>query len=69
MHEHTTAASYAVSGFTIWAGTIDWNTVSMVGGLILGVLTFALNAWYKHKNRQDYLKALARGVVLHAPKD
>ena len=40
--------TYGASVFTIIAG-LTINEWVAIGGLILGLATFALNWWYKHK--------------------
>lgn len=67
--DKTAASAYSASGFVMYLGTLDWNTICMVGGLILGVLTFAVNWYYKRQNSLTYRNALNKGVKLDEPKE
>ncbi len=69
MHEKTSAAAYGASSFVAGLGMLDWNTICMVGGLVLGILTFAVNWYYKRENAKVYRDALMKGVHVHGPKD
>ena len=44
----STPATYVASAVTVWAG-LTLNEWLAVSGIILGVLTFAVNWYYKHK--------------------
>lgn len=67
--DKTASTAYASSGLLVYLGTLDWNTICMVGGLIIGILTFTVNWYYKRENSRVYREALARGVPLNEPKD
>lgn len=69
LSDKTATTAYASSGLIVYLGTLDWNTICMVGGLILGILTFAVNWYYKRENSQAYREALTRGVKLDEPKE
>lgn len=69
LSDKTASAAYVSSGAIVWLGTLDWNTITLVGGLILGILTFAVNWYYKRENSQAYREALTRGVRLDEPKE
>lgn len=69
MQDKTAPAAYATSGFVMYLGTLDWNTITMVGGLVLGILTFGVNWYYKGKNARTYERALMKGVQLDEPKE
>lgn len=69
MHEKTSAMSYWVSGGVVWLGSLDWNKVSMIGGLLLGIATFAVNWYYKRQNSLAYLKSIHSGVAADEPKE
>lgn len=45
----STPATYAASAFTVIAG-LTINEWVAIGGLTLGLLTFAVNWYYKHKH-------------------
>lgn len=51
-------ATYCASGglvcngvltFYEWAHRLDWNFIGLVSGVLLGIATFAVNAYYKRK--------------------
>lgn len=69
LSDKTAAASYASSGFAMYLGTLDWNLICMVGGLILGILTFGVNWYYKRLNARVYRDAVQKGVILREPKE
>ena len=69
MSDKTAASAYSASGLVMYLGTLDWNTICMVGGLVLGILTFAVNWYYKRQNSRVYRDALLKGVKLNEPKD
>lgn len=65
----TTPAAYTASAVTGLFGVVDWNTVATIGGLVLAILTFAINWYYKRKNSRAYAEAIKQGVSLNEPKD
>lgn len=69
MYEKTGAASYGASGVIVWMSALDWNTIALAGGLILGIATFAVNWWYKRQNSLAYRKAIDKGVNVNGPSD
>lgn len=69
MQDKTAPAAYATSGFVMYLGTLDWNTITMIGGLILGILTFGVNWYYKRQNSHAYQNAILKGVQLNEPKE
>jgi hypothetical protein len=69
MHDKTSALSYTSGGLLVTIGSMDWNTICMVGGLILGILTFAVNWYYKRENSRAYRTAIMKGVQLNEPKE
>ncbi|WP_439126924.1 class II holin family protein [Rosenbergiella epipactidis] len=69
-------ASYCASGGLICWGSlmdqihhIDWQTISVVGGLIIGVITFLTNFYYKRRQTRAYESALSRGYVTPPPQE
>lgn len=69
MLEKTGAASYSASAVVVLGSAWDWNTIALVGGLVLGIATFAVNWWYKRQNSLAYRKAVSKGVNLNEPSD
>lgn len=69
MQDKTAPVAYATSGFVMYLGTLDWNTITMIGGLILGILTFGVNWYYKQANSRAYQNAILRGAPLNEPKE
>ena len=49
--EIATAASYSASGVAVFMGlTVDeWGVLGVVVGIVLGLVTFAFNIWFKLK--------------------
>ena len=54
------AVSYSTSAVTTFFGTLTANELAALGGLTLGVLTFIVNWYYRHKH---YQLAKARAEV------
>lgn len=69
MYEKTGAASYSASAVVVWMSAWDWNTIALVGGLVLGIATFAVNWWYKRQNSLAYRRAIEKGVDVRGPTD
>lgn len=69
MSDKTAASAYSTSGLVMYLGTLDWNTICMVGGLVLGILTFAVNWYYKRENSKVYRDAMQKGTKLNEPKE
>jgi hypothetical protein len=69
MSDKTAASAYSTSGLVMYLGTLDWNTICMVGGLVLGILTFAVNWYYKRENSKVYRDAMQKGMKLNEPKE
>lgn len=69
MGDKTSATAYLSSGLTLWLGAVDWNTVCMVGGLVIGICTFAVNWYYKRENSRIYRESVQTGVHKNAPKE
>ncbi|HEI8864635.1 TPA: lysis protein [Serratia odorifera] len=51
-----TAVRYCISGgLTCWGGIARWlrdldgNLIAVVGGFVIGVATFAVNVYFKHR--------------------
>lgn len=65
----TTPAAYTASAVTGLFGMVDWNTVATIGGLVLAILTFAVNWYYKRKNSKAFEAAILKGGPVHEPKD
>lgn len=68
MHEKTSAASYSFAAVILWLGQVDWSTLSMIIGIILGIGTFIINWYYKRKNTRIYEEAVKRGYF-NEPKE
>lgn len=47
----STPATYAASAFTVIAG-LELNEWLAVSGIILGIMTFAVNWYYNHKRME-----------------
>ncbi len=69
MDDKTSVIAYLSSALTLWLGTVDWNTVFMIGGFLIGLSTFGVNWYYKHKNTRLYQESIQTGVKAHAPKE
>lgn len=69
MGDKHSAAAYLSSGLTLWLGAVDWNTVCMVGGFIIGLATFAVNWYYKRENSRIYRESVQSGDQANAPKE
>ncbi|WP_408641533.1 class II holin family protein [Shimwellia pseudoproteus] len=70
------AVGYCTSGSLIcwgsvakWMHELDWNLVAVVGGFIIGLLTFVVNFYFKRRQTRAYEDALARGYVTPPPQD
>jgi len=46
----TTAISYITSGGTVAIAAFTVNEIVTISGLVLGVLTFSVNFYYRHKH-------------------
>ena len=64
------AVGYCTSGSLIcwggiagWIHDLDWNLVAVIGGFIIGLLTFVVNFYFKRRQTRAYEAALARGYV------
>lgn len=68
MGEKSASVSYGTAAFLLWLGQLDWSTISMVLGCILGIATFFVNLYYKRKNSKIYETAVKRGY-LDEPQD
>ncbi len=69
------SASYCVSGGLIcgggilqWLQDLNWNTIAVIGGLVIGVITCLTNLYYKSRQTRAYESALKRGVIT-PPRD
>lgn len=69
MGDKTSTTAYLSSALTLWLGAVDWNTVCMVGGLVIGIATFAVNWYYKRENSRIYRESVQTGVQADAPKE
>lgn len=69
MGDKSSVMAYVSSAFTLWLGAIDWNTVCMIGGLVIGIATFGVNWYYKNKNTRLYHESIKAGVRANAPKE
>lgn len=70
------AVGYCTSGSLIcwgsiaeWMHDLDWNFIAVVGGFIIGLLTFLVNFYFKRRQTRAYEAALARGYVTPPPQD
>lgn len=64
------ATSYCVSGALVcggsvyqWVQNLDWNTVAVISGIVIGIATFIVNAWYKRQMLKVYKGAVERGIL------
>ncbi|MBU9823174.1 class II holin family protein [Rahnella sp. BCC 1045] len=69
-------ASYCVSGTLVcggsvsqWLSAIDWNTVAVIGGLMVGVATYLTNIYFKRRQTKAYEAALNRGYITPPPQE
>jgi len=67
--DKSSVAAYVSSAFTLWLGAVDWNTICMIGGLVIGLATFGVNWYYKNKNTRLYQESIKAGVRANAPKE
>ncbi|AFJ47282.1 hypothetical protein EBL_c21910 [Shimwellia blattae DSM 4481 = NBRC 105725] len=70
------AVGYCTSGSLIcwggiarWMHDLDWNLVAVVGGFIIGLLTFFVNFYFKRRQTRAYEAALERGYVTPPPQE
>ncbi|EOU9498064.1 class II holin family protein [Klebsiella pneumoniae] len=70
------AVGYCTSGGLIcwggiarWVHELDWNLIAVVGGFVIGLLTFFVNFYFKRRQTRAYEKALARDYVTPPPQD
>jgi hypothetical protein len=56
-------------GIAKWVHSLDWNLVAVVGGFVIGLLTFFVNFYFKRRQTRAYEAALARGYVTAPPQD
>lgn len=68
MDDKTSVIAYLSSALTLWLGAVDWNTICMIGGLVIGVSTFGVNWFYKHRNSKLYQESIRTGDN-HVPKE
>ena len=64
------AVSYCVSGTLVcggsvsqWIHNLDWNQVAVISGVLIGIATFFVNAWYKRQMLKTYRDAVSRGII------
>lgn len=69
MDDKTSVIAYLSSALTLWLGTVDWNTVFMIGGFLIGLSTFGVNWYYKHKNTRLYQESIRAGANSNVPKE
>lgn len=55
--------------FARWVQDLDWNMIAVVGGFIIGLLTFFVNFYFKRRQIKAYEAALARGYITPPPQD
>ncbi len=48
---------------------LDWQTISVVGGLVIGVITCASNFYFKRRQTKAYESQLSRGIVSPPPQE
>lgn len=55
-------------GVARWVHDLDWNLIAVVGGFIIGLLTFFVNFYFKRRQTKAYEQALSRGYVTPPPQ-
>ncbi len=74
----STAATYSASGGLMYGGIngwfewlhgLDWNTIALIGGFVIAVLTYFTNLYFKRRQTRAYEAALDRGFVTPPPQD
>lgn len=72
MPEKTTTASYGSAALILWLAQLDWTTISMAGGLLLGIITCGVNWYYRRQAHKVYMesakRAAEKGIVINEPK-
>ncbi|WP_075181099.1 phage holin [Pantoea sp. 1.19] len=70
------AASYCVSGTLVcggsvsqWLHDLDWNLVAVISGIVIGIATFMVNLYFKHRQTKAYEQALQRGYTPAPPQE
>lgn len=58
-----------LSGWFEWFNGLDWNTIALVGGFIIAILTYFTNIYFKNRQTRAYEKALERGYITTPPQD
>lgn len=69
------AASYCVSGTLVcgggvaqWINDLDWNKVAVISGILVGIATLLMNAWYKSQTLKAYRDSIVRGIPISPPE-
>ncbi|WP_092678438.1 class II holin family protein [Rosenbergiella nectarea] len=72
----SSVVSYCASGSLICWGSVmdkihhlDWQTISVVGGLVIGVITCASNFYFKRRQTRAYESQLSRGIISPPPQE
>lgn len=68
---YVTSVSLVCMGSVVrWLLSLDWNLISVVGGLLIGILTFWVNLHFKRRHQKTferqtaaYEEALKRGYI------
>lgn len=55
--------------FSRWVHSLDWNLIAVIGGFVIGLLTFIVNFYFKRRQTKAYEAALKRGYVTPPPQD
>ncbi|GAA0467976.1 hypothetical protein GCM10009413_00030 [Tatumella punctata] len=51
-----------------WINDLDWNKIAVISGIIVGVATLLVNAWYKSQTLKAYKDSIARGIPSAPPE-
>ncbi|KFD19684.1 lysis protein S [Tatumella ptyseos ATCC 33301] len=52
-----------------WLQHLNWNTIAVIGGFIIGIVTCLTNMYFKLRQTRSYESALQRGIITPPQED
>lgn len=64
----TSAGLICAGSFSDWLRHLDWNQIAIVGGFIIGIVTYFTGAYFDWRRTRAYERGVDAGIINQPPE-